>query len=273
MGPGQSAHFIVGTTRFNTEVGRWRSKCTVVNTLELKLSGDNQSISLPFGVGTCAEVNISAWRAGKYDSDPKNLVYGKSATKEPAANIPRDCAAADFSTVGRPVIVEQGDDMAFDLSVSSERITYGEPVLFHLWIDNRTGQEASVMTCMTLDFFWAEGFDLYDAYGHRLLKKNARKNRRKLESSSETPNTECLDGWICARNFPILIPPHACTNGAGYGLPYDFTRNLADSYDLPPGLYYVVPSAKLDANMCRATVPRLDPAALADKLRFSIEQD
>jgi hypothetical protein len=269
--PGKSAHFMVGAIRFNTEAGRWRLNCTVVEKLELKLAGENQSISLPFGVGTCAQVNISAWRAGKYDGDPENLVYGKSSSKQPLAELSKDCATADFSSLGRPVMLEHGK-MAFGLSVSPEAIAYRDPVLLHLWIDNQTAQEASVMTCMTLDFFWAEGFELYDAYGHRLLKKNEDNTRSKQEHpSSENPNKECLGGWVCSRNFPIPIPPHTCTNGGAYQ-PYDFTRNLADSYDLPPGVYYIVPSPKFDANMCRENVPRLGPAALADKLRFSIEQ-
>jgi len=278
LNPGGSAHFIVVATRFNADAGRFRLICTLVDTIDLILPGENQSIRLPFGVGTCARVNLSAWRAGKYDGDPQNLRYGKSATKQAAPALPKDCAAADFSTLGRPVMVEQADKMGFGLSVSSETIAYGDPVLLHLWIDNKREQEASVMTCMTLDFFWANDFDSYDAYGHRLLKKNAGKNRWRPEPPArETPDTqsskeECLEPWMCSRNFPITIPPHTCTNGTANGFAYDFTRNLADSYDLPPGVYYVVPSAKLDANMCRATTPRLDPADLAGKLSFSIEQ-
>jgi hypothetical protein len=64
--------------------------------------------------------------------------------------------------------------------------------------------------------------------------------------------------WICARNFPIPIPAHTYTNGSAYQLAYDFNRNLAESYELPPGVYFVVPSEKLDTNMCRIAPPKLD---------------
>jgi hypothetical protein len=112
---------------------------------------------------------------------------------------------------------------------------------------------------------------VYDAYGHRLLKKNEEKERQS-SPLHEPPNRDCRGMWSCSRNFPIAIPPHTCTNGSTYGLPYDFTRNLADSYDLSPGVYYIVPAGPLDQNLCRETVPRLEPAALADKLRITIEQ-
>jgi hypothetical protein len=270
--PHDSAHFLVGATRFNTESGPWRLKCTVVQNFTLELAGEKQSILLPFGVGACAQINISAWRAGRYDADPQNLVYAKSAAKHPLAELPKQCATQDFSQLGRPVIVEQNEGMAFGLSISPVSIRDGDPVPLHLWIDNQSNTESNVMTCSTLDSFWALAFDVYDANGHRLLKKNAQKRRQDLETlSHDQPDTECMGGWVCSRNFAIPIPPHTCANGSAYQLPYDFNRNLADSYDLPPGVYYIVPSAKFDARSCRATVPRLDRAALADKLRITIE--
>jgi hypothetical protein len=116
----------------------------------------------------------------------------------------------------------------------------GSPVQLHLWIDNQTDKEAAVMTCTTLDFFWNEGFDVYDAYGHRLLKKNESKRREKEGSPKPVPDLleprdkDCLVGLICARNFAIPIPAHTCTNTSAYDLPYDFNRNLAESSDLSP---------------------------------------
>jgi hypothetical protein len=147
-------------------------------TLELNLAGEHQSISLPFGVRTCAQINISAWRPGKCDGDPQNVVYAKSEAKNPIADLPKDCAKADFSKLGRPVTVQEEEGMAFALSTAPASVSFGDPVPLNLWIDNQTDKQASVWSCMTLDFFWAEGFDVYDAYGHRLLRKNGRKNRQ-----------------------------------------------------------------------------------------------
>lgn len=170
--------------------------------------------------------------------------------------------------------------MAFGLSISTSTWAAGSAVQLHLWIDNQTDTEASVMTCMTRDFFWNEGFDVYDAYGHRLLKKNEIKRREKEGSPAkpvpdllEPRDKDCLGGLICARNFAIPIPAHTCTNTSAYDLPYDFNRNLADSYDLSPGVYYIVPTASFDPNLCRRTVPTLDPSALRGKLKFTVEQN
>jgi hypothetical protein len=245
-----------------------------VESLELKLAGENQSLTLPFGVGTCAQVNISAWRQGKFDGDPLNLLYAKSETITHQMELPKQCAAADFTKLGRPIIVKQDNDLTFALSVLPATIPSGEPIPLHLWIDNSSDREASVMTCSTLDFFWANGFDVYDAYGHRLLKKNELKNRQTLGlPSNQAPNTDCLGMRGCGREFAIPIPPHTCTNESAYQPAYDFTRNLGDSYDLSPGIYYIVPAAPFDQNACRPSAPRLDPATLRDKLRITIEQN
>src|SRR5580700_172359 len=130
------------------------------------------------------------------------------------------------------------------------------------------------MTCMTLDIFWAEGFDLYDAYGHRVLKKKQWDPREKPGGAEENPGQLCLGGWVCGRNFPIRIPAHTCMNGAAEPGGYDFNRTLLMYYDLPQGKYYVVPrTSKTDTNNCREVAPKLDPATLRDKLAISIEQN
>jgi hypothetical protein len=101
------------------------------------------------------------------------------------SNVPR------MTSASRPVIVTHGDGMAFGLSISTSTGAAGSPVQLHLWIDNQTDKAAAVMTCTTLDFFWNEGFDVYDAYGHRLLKKNEIKRRGK-EGSPAKPVPDLL---------------------------------------------------------------------------------
>ena len=272
--PGEAAHFLVGATRFNTDTGRWRQICTVEANVELKLRSENESILLPFGTGTCAGLTVSAWRAGTFDGDPKNVAYGKQEARRPEFPLAANCANANFDKLGHPMMLDPEGGLQFGLSAGPEKMIYGNPVMLHLWIDNPTDEQSSVMTCMTLDFFWANAFDLYDAYGHRLVKKIEQENgRQKTTSPSGGPYRACLGGWDCTRNFPIPIPAHTCVNAGTYP-GYDFNRDLSVSYDLPPGTYYVVPrTSKMDASSCREIVPRLDPALLRDKLKIVIEQD
>jgi hypothetical protein len=273
LAAGESAHFLVGATRYNTEKGPWRQICDVVEKLILTLR-EGQTMTLPFGVGTCAEVTISAWREGKYDGDAMNVAYEKSVAVRGEKALPKQCATGDFSKLGRPMMLEPWGDLQFGLSVTEERIPQGQPPILHLWIDNTSDKEESVMTCMTLDVFWAEDFDLYDAYGHRVLKKKEWEPRRRPAGVEEKPSLLCFGGWSCGRNFPIPIPAHTCMNGAAEPGGYDFNRNLLMYYDLPPGKYYAVPrTLKMDANNCREVAPKLDAAALRDKLAILIEQN
>jgi Protein of unknown function (DUF4232) len=274
LAAGESAHFMVGATRYNTEKGPWGQICDVVENVILTLR-EGQTMTLPFGVGTCAQVNISAWREGKYDGDAMNVDFEKSVAKPGEKALPRQCAKADFSILGRPMMLEPWGDLQFGLSVAEEKIPEGQPPILHLWIDNSSDKDALVMTCMTLDMFWAKDFDLYDAYGHRLLRKKDWEPREKPGPGiQEKPNQICLGMWACGRNFAIPIPAHTCKNGAADPTGYDFNRNLLMYYDLPPGKYYVVPrTSKMDANNCREVAPRLDAAALRDKLAIMIEQN
>jgi hypothetical protein len=273
LAAGESAHFLVGATRYNTEKGPWRQICDVVEKVVLTLR-EGQTMTLPFGVGTCGAVTVSAWREGMYDGDAMNVGYEKSVAARGEKALPRQCTAADASKLGRPMMLDPWGDLQFGLSVAEERIPLGQPAVLHLWIDNTSDKEASVMTCMTLDIFWAEGFDLYDAYGHRVLrKKQWEPGEKPGPGIQDKPNQVCLGMWMCTRNFAIPIPAHTCVNGAAEPGGYDFNRNLAMYYDLPPGKYYVVPrTSKIEANNCREVAPKLDLATLRDKLAISIEQ-
>lgn len=272
---GKSAHFLVGSTRFNTDTGRWRQVCDIEAQVELKLRPENESMLLPFGAGTCGGLTVSAWREGEFDGDPKNVAYNRRDANRPEFPLSPNCAKADFSKLGRPMMLYPQGGLQFALSVGPARIIYESPAILHLWVDNQTNKEASVMTCQTLDFFWAEEFDLYDAYGHRLVKKSEQENgKQKTTSPDGGPYNACLGGWVCGRNFPIPIAAHTCNNGDNYQLPYDFNRDLLSYYDLPPGTYFVAPrTSKLDQSFCREIAPQLDPAVLRDKLKIVIEED
>lgn len=275
LAPGASAHFLVGATRYDTEDGHWRQICDVVDHLVLTLR-EGQTLTLPFGAGTCKAVNVSAWREGKYDGDAMNVAFAKSLAKRSDSALPAQCARANSSTLGRPMMLEPfSSGLQFGLSVAEEKIELGKAAALHLWIDNPSDKEASVWTCMDLDYIWATGFDLYDAYGHRVLRKKMWEPERKpAEGAAEKPNQLCAGMWECGRNFPIRIAAHTCFNGESDPKGYDFNRDLAMYYDLPPGTYYVVPRAgKIDANMCQEVAPKLEPEVLREKLRFTIEQN
>lgn len=130
-------------------------------------------------------------------------------------------------------MVQRRSDLAFGLSLAKHEFKAGEDVLLHIWVDNTTDAQAAVMTCMGLDRFKANGFDLYDAYGHRLLRKNDVKAKEDCDDDPDKPLR--IRGWICSRNFPIFIAAHTCVNGDDY----DFATGLTAAYDLPPGQYTV----------------------------------
>jgi hypothetical protein len=64
------------------------------------------------------------------------------------------------------------------------------------------------MTCMTLDRFKTQGFDIFDAYGHRVLNKDEAKRREMCATNPRLAGRG--PGWMCTRNFAIMIPAHTC---------------------------------------------------------------
>ncbi len=69
--PEESAHFIVDRRVLDPD---HFYMCTVIGGLKLVLP-DKETLTLPFEAGNCGQVNVSAWRAGKYDRDPNNIRY------------------------------------------------------------------------------------------------------------------------------------------------------------------------------------------------------
>ena len=232
--------------------------------------------AMPFGVGTCKGVTVSAWREGKFYGDAMSVAFAKSVAKRKDTPLPAQCARANFATLGRPMMREPfSSGLQSGLSVADEKIELEKPAVLHLWIDNPSDTEVAVSTCMDLDYFWAAGFDLYDAAGHRVLRKKMWEPERKPSAGAEEkPNQLCEGSWFCARNFAIRIPAHTCFNGEADPKGYDFNRDLAMYYDLPLGTYYVVPrTGKMDANRCQDVAPKLEPEALRDRLRLTIVEN
>ena len=222
---GDSAHFLVGAFRYNPDAGYWRVICDQVATVEVKLAGEGESVKLPFEVGACAGVNISAWRAGAYDGDPMNLEYDKIAAKEKqdleAAEIPAECQKNDFDTTGRPVFFPAGKDLSFGVSAGRDHFLKGSPVGVHIWTANTGDKPISYMSCPRVF-----EIDLYDAYGHHLLTRAEKKMR---EQSGEDRIAHQV---ICSSTFQIAVPAHSCTASEEV--------NFSDQYSLPPGEYVIV---------------------------------
>jgi len=124
------------------------------------------------------------------------------------------------------------------------------------------------MTCMGLDYFKANGFDLYDAYGHRLLRRHEAKMLEGCKNDPESPIR--IRGWNCTRNFPIYIPAHTCITRADY----DFTTSLTADYDLPPGEYTVRPrqDEKASEDVCKPQKEQPFHPEPGKDLTFSVVQ-
>jgi hypothetical protein len=232
--PGESAHFLAGVTSIDTEEDPWRH-CQRSSKLEWTGSAEDAPVLLPMDAGVCAAIDISAWRAGAFDGDAQNVEWAKkhdAGFEEPGAT-PPDCDKPGLLKMGRPAMMPRAEHLAFGLSLAARSFEKGQPVPLHLWVDNTGDGAAAVWTCMDLDFFKGRGFDLYDAYGHRLLRK---REVELQEQFAKDPRTRAVQGaWSCTRNFQIEIPAHTCVNGDNY----DFTAQLTQEYDLPPGEYTV----------------------------------
>ena len=264
--PGQKAHFLVGT-EFHSEDSDYWSECQPIKTINFDLSKDKKSLTLLFAGGACGTFDVSAWREGKFDNDPLNLQWAKThpASSDPTTAIPRDCDKPELLSRGRPIMIPMGKDLAFGLSLADHEFKAGEAITLHIWVDNTGDSRAGVWTCMGLDYFKATGFDLYDAYGHRVLRRNEAKMQEKCDTDTGFRRVE---RGVCLRNFQIYIPAHSCLTGDEY----DFTTNLTAAYDLPPGEYTVRPSQGELEDVCKPQKAEPFHALPGKDLRFSVVQ-
>jgi hypothetical protein len=282
--PGESAHFLLGTKSIDRDFDF--KNCTGIATMHLNLSeGDDSAvdpnkevIELPYG-GCILPYEVSAWRAGQYDGDASNLNWAKkhAAVAEPLGPGLPDCDKPELRVYGHPATMQSGAGITYGLSMTKHEFVEGEPVSLHLWVDNTSDRQVGVMTCMGLDLFKDQGFDVYDAYGHRLLRTYEKAGLDKFPgvSREEACRTDkgrfILDGqeWICGRNFPIYIPAHTCvTRDDG-----DFTAGVSGRFDLPPGEYTIRPRNNPDGgNLCSDKIQRLWSGTETEHITFSVSQ-
>jgi len=236
--PNDSAHFIV--VRDLLDSNFW-PLCTLMGGIDL-FPKSPDPIHLSFRAGFCGQVRVSAWRDGPYDNDPLNEKYDQTlATLEKqratANPLPKNWTAEISRDSGTPVILLSQGPLRW--GISTRPVHDGEPVSVLLWIENTTDQPQATMTCAGIDFFWLYGIDVFDSLGHRVLSLTEEKEKK-------LPADKPLPQWIpmCTRNFRIQIPPHTIMHGTFSSLPYDFSRDLAAYYSLPPGRYIVVPAKR-----------------------------
>lgn len=167
---------------------------------------------------------------GLGQSNAKNKVGTNLTTP-----IPQDFDKPELLVNGYPSMTPTDANIAYGVSVTKREFKTGDPIKLHVWVDNSGDTSVGVMTCSDLERFKWQGFDLYDANGHRLLN---RQDAKVAEECKTNPRKVKLlrSHWICLRNFAITIPAHTCVTRDDY----DFTTDLVglvDGYDLPPGEY------------------------------------
>jgi hypothetical protein len=148
------------------------------------------------------------------------------------AQIPKDCDKPELLVNGRPSMVPVGANLAFGVSMTEHEFKTGDPIKLHVRVDNSGDEPVGVLTCLDLERFKAQGFDLFDQNGHQLLNRQDAKVAEECKTNPRGANFH-RGVWICNRNFPITIPAHTCVTRDDY----DFTTVLASGYDLPPGEY------------------------------------
>lgn len=190
-------------------------------------------IALPLDGRVCAGVDVSTWRAGAFDGDPHNIRWSAPRTSnadDSSASEPA-CNTAELRAMGTPRLISMRPNIAFGISAPQTRFVFGERVTLQLWVNNTADVPVGVMTCGELDYFKARGFDLYDAYGHRVLDQSEARFVERCRTDPAAPKVERI--WVCARNFPIPIPAHTCITKSEY----DFTVEVSERFRLPAGEY------------------------------------
>ena len=259
---GEVAHLLVATT---AEVQRapWFA-CSPTKTVKINLGGGD-SLPLPFNGQNCATIDVSAWRQGGFDHDPLNLRWATAHaadTASPEAPIPPDCNKPELLRVGQPRMSSVWGKLQLGLSMSNRNFIAGQGVPLQIWLDN-TGDEPFETSSCELDRI-QYGFDLYDVYGHRVL----RKQEAKLKEQCKT-NPALTTLWNCTMNVPATFPAHSCVAGS--------TVMLSEIYDLPPGEYTVHPrqggqNEEMEQNPCKPIEEKPFHRDSLTDITFSINQ-
>jgi len=230
--PGKTAHLLVGATGIDAREDPWMF-CSTTQSLEFVAAPGSEPVVLPFGAQDCATIDVSAWRQGGFDHDPLNEQWAKiheAETSSPAVSKLPDCNKLDVIKMGQPRKTSVWRKLEVGLSMPSRNFVVGQPVPLYVWLDNTGDKPVNMMSCTELNYFETYEFDLYDAYGHRVLRK------RDAEAQGQSTNSIIVNsGGVSCLDAPVVIPPHSCVTGDSSSS----ISVLSEVYDLPPGEYTV----------------------------------
>jgi Protein of unknown function (DUF4232) len=201
--PGEAAHFLVGSTVPDYEADPL-AVCNVIQTLKLALPSESAMLTLPFAARICADVDVSAWRQGTFDHDPLNERWAAAHDAEissPAITVPPDCNKPELLKMGQPRMIQTSGTLRVGWSMASHDFAVGPEAPIYFWLDNPGESEVSSSSC-EIDHLRADSFDLYDAYGHRVLRRQEDGMREQCKN-----NPSLLSVWTCTMNVAVTIPP------------------------------------------------------------------
>src|SRR4029077_18367957 len=112
-----------------------------------------------------------------------------------AEPLPKEFLEEVSRDTGEPVIFWRGP---VTWALSTNAVSYGEPIPVLLWLYNSTDEPQSVMTCQNIDWFWLSDINIFDSAGHR-VPSLAEQQEPKLQDSGR------VRIFTCTRNSPIYI--------------------------------------------------------------------
>jgi hypothetical protein len=142
-----------------------------------------------------------------------------------APTVPEACAKEASRATGQPYMLATKRNLQFGFS---SRPSPATKVPLAIWVSNPTNEEAAVMTCGDLEFFFSSGFDVLDHDGMRVPSKQEVNTRRGPSSDGRL---------VCLRNVLLRVPPHSCIHGDFDKPTYDLVKDLSETYALKPGRY------------------------------------
>ena len=138
--------------------------------------------------------------------------------------LPQECAKADFTSTGRPVMFPPRDGLSMGISTPRPTVDVRDPVEVYVWVNNQTDSERVLMSC---SMWWDWGITVYDAGWHTV------KTHAEQEEESK-PKLKQIK--ICGRNIHLRVPPQSCAPLQDMG---DLKIDLRKDRDLPTGEYFV----------------------------------
>jgi hypothetical protein len=176
--------------------------------------------------------------------------------------VPQECAGADFEKLGRPLMF----DFGIGVSVGTKSVVYGNRVPFYIWIVNQ-GDEPRFTSSCNIEWFVREAFDIFDAKGNRVRSVDEHTNPQLEDAWKTNPQNHrpptCPFDYECTANMKVRIAPHSCAKSE--------RGNLADSYVLKPGDYFISAREILDcSNLARRSKMRKAVKTPSGRLQISI---